>query len=389
MIFRLVTSGLLHNIKLHMRSDVPLGIALSGGVDSSAIICGARKIEPEMPIHAFSFVARGADVSEEKWIDSVVDHTGSICHKIFIEEDDLISDLDALMMAQGEPFGSTSIYAQYRVFQHAKENGITVTLDGQGADEMLAGYKGYPGQRIHSMLDDHRAVSALRFLREWSKWPDRGLGRGIGWAALSMTKERHVKEWLLRLAGLSSRPSWICHQALMEKGTFINPGESTAESVKGRRLVSALKNALTQNGLPTLLRHGDRNSMAHSIESRVPFLTKNLAQLLLSLPESWLVSDAGETKHIFRAAMRGIVPDAVLDRRDKLGFATPERQWLMRISPRIRDWLRVDLRFPFLDQKEVLRQFDLICAGKQKFSWQVWRWLCFFRWCELNGLANK
>jgi asparagine synthase (glutamine-hydrolysing) len=105
-----------------------------------------------------------------------------------------------------------------------------------------------------------------------------------------------------------------------------------------------------------------------------------MVELALSLPESYLISPKGETKHVFRAAMRGIVPDDILARRDKIGFATPEQEWLMGMSQVARAWLAEDLGLPFLDQTAILAQFDQIVAGRQPFSWQIWRWINFCRW---------
>src|SRR5690606_40951176 len=96
--------------------------------------------------------------------------------------------------------------------------------------------------------------------------------------------------------------------------------------------------------------------------------------------EEFLVSPRGETKYLLRAALRGIVPDAVLDRRDKIGFATPEKQWLMGMADTVREWLREDLGLPFLDQAKLLDQFDQVVAGRRPYSWQVWRWINFAQW---------
>jgi len=120
--------------------------------------------------------------------------------------------------------------------------------------------------------------------------------------------------------------------------------------------------------------------MRFSIESRVPFLTLEQADLLLSLPENYLVSQSGETKSVFRAAMRGIVPDKILDRKDKIGFQTPEKAWLFAMGGAIREWLQADIGLPFLDQAEILREFEGIISGRKVFSWQVWRWINFIRW---------
>ena len=145
-------------------------------------------------------------------------------------------------------------------------------------------------------------------------------------------------------------------------------------------MVAELAASLTTRGLPALLRHGDRNSMWFSVESRVPFLTLPMVDLLLSLPESHLISADGQTKSVFRAAMRGIVPDDILDRRDKIGFETPERTWLLGMAGTVRSWLEEDLGLELFDRKQMLAHFDQVVAGQRPFSWQVWRWISFCRW---------
>lgn len=371
----------LNSIRLHLRSDVPLGAALSGGIDSSAVVCAMRHVAPDAPINTFSFIARGSVVSEEAWVDRVNQHVGAVPHKVVVSANELAADLDDMIQAQGEPFGSTSIYAQYRVFRLAKEQGVTVTLDGQGADEMLAGYNGYPGQRIRSLLEQGSYAEAWHFLDEWARWPGRSRLTGAKRAVAELTRGTRLNDVLRRLNGMQTLPAWMNATPLEERGIVRrHPQVRLKQGESRRRLVAELALSLTQRGLPALLRHGDRNSMRFSVESRVPFLTCELADFLLSLPEAYLISPGGETKHIFRAAMRGIVPDDVLDRRDKIGFETPEKEWLLGMAETIRGWLRVDLNLPFFNQAEVLKEFDLIAAGKKPFSWQVWRWINFSRW---------
>lgn len=376
----LVREQFLQNIRLHLRSDVAIGAALSGGIDSSAVVCAMRHVEPNLPINTFSYIARGSEVSEEVWVDRVNEHVGAVPHKVVVSADELARDLDSMILAQGEPFGSTSIYAQYRVFQLAKEQGVTVTLDGQGADEMLAGYSGYPGQRLRSLIEKGKLGEAWSFLDEWSKWPGRNKMAGAKRCVAEMT-QGSLYQALRSLNGMNALPAWIKGEPLVERGIIQRfPHQRSDLNGSGRRVMAELALSLTRRGLPALLRHGDRNSMRFSVESRVPFLTLDMVNLLLSLPESYLISPKGETKSVFRAAMRGIVPDDVLDRRDKIGFATPEQVWLASMVETIRGWLRVDLHLPFFDQAEALREFELIMAGKKPFSWQVWRWINFCRW---------
>lgn len=370
----------LDNVRLHLRSDVPVGAALSGGVDSSAIVCAMRHLEPDSDINTFSYIARGSVVSEESWVDKVNTHVGAKAHKVIVSGDELAADLEDLITTQGEPFGSTSIYAQYRVFKKAREQGVTVTLEGQGADENQGGYNGYVGQRIRSLLDNGQLREAWSFLGQWSKWPGRSRVEGLK-RIVGEYSEGGLHDLLRGLNGMDNCPAWIRPGPLRENGVHLGfPKHAPSQQIQGRRMMSALASSLNTRGLLGLLRHGDRNSMRFSVESRVPFLTTDLCDFMLSLPEGYLVSPAGETKHLLRSALRGIVPAEVLERRDKVGFATPEQQWLMGMAEVLRPWLEEDLGLPFLDQAKLLEHFDAVVSGHRPYTWQVWRWVNFARW---------
>ena len=317
----------LESVKLHLRSDVPIGAALSGGVDSSSIVCAMRFLEPSQPIHTFSYIAKGTNKSEEKWVNIVNEFIGAIPHKVTANSEDLLGDLEVLIKAQGEPFSTPSIYAQYRVFKEAKEQGIIVMLEGQGADELLAGYSGYPGERIQSLLEENKPLKAFRFLNNWSKYPGRKKLQGLLYFGIKL-----LPKFAFRVArgfmGRSFEPNWINIHYLKKQGvlTFENRAALTSEN-KGRRVIERLSSSLMNRGLSSLLRHGDRNSMHFSIESRVPFLTIELAEFLYSLPEEYLISLSGETKSIFRQAMKNIVPMEILCRKDKIGFDPASENW--------------------------------------------------------------
>lgn len=381
-------AAFLDNIRLHLRSDVPTGAALSGGLDSSSVVCAMRHVEPQMEINTFSFIASDPRVSEETWVDQINSHVGAHAHKVRVSPYDLIRDLDDLIATQGEPFGSTSIYAQYRVFKAACQAGVVVTLDGQGADEVLAGYNGYAGQRLRSLIETGRFGDALEFLNAWSDWPGRSKITGIKATAAQILPNALYgpMRWM---NGDKAHPRWLNAEWLYNRGVVPGfPDMTPKRSLYGRRVVAELAWSLQERGLNSLLRHGDRNSMRFSVESRVPFLTTDFANLLLSMPEEYLISQGGETKHVLRAAMRGIVPDTVLDRRDKVGFVTPELDWLRSVADTLRHWLSEPLGLPFLDQDKLLAEFDDIIMGQRAFSWQVWRWINFCRWCQVFNLRS-
>jgi len=377
----------LESIRIHLRSDVPLGAALSGGIDSSAVVCAMHHIAPENPIHTFSYIAEDSDLSEERWVDIVNATVGATPHKVYATVSDFERDLDDIVRVQGEPFGSTSIYAQYRVFRHARENGIVVTFDGQGADELLAGYDGFPGQRMLSLVEQREFRALLEFLRRWSEWPGRTTARAIAHLGRLVLADGLYAAARKRL-GRDYRPQWLDLDAFEKQGVAFTERRPKRSKVnRGRRVAEQLAYNLQVRGLPHLLRHGDRNAMAFSIESRVPFLTVSMAEFLLSLPEHYLISQTGETKSVFRAAMRGIVPDIILDRKDKIGFATPEQRWFQQIMPKLREWLEDADAVPFIDRQSLIREFDEVMAGRRPFSWQIWRWVNYTRWYH-NAIAN-
>jgi asparagine synthase (glutamine-hydrolysing) len=373
----------LDSVHMHVRSDVPFGAALSGGIDSSAVTCAIRHLEPDIDLHTFSFIAPGSTISEEAWANKVSDHAKTVHHTITIQPNDICSDLDTLILAQGEPFGSTSIYAQYRVFQLAKECGITVTLDGQGADELLAGYHGYPGPRFASLIHSGNFYTSLKFLHYMSKWP----GRTRSYLCQQCLREL-IPDWLIPLAlrcvGRSATPAWLDIDALTQENVPMLRLDLRCERFPSRyKLKQKLAYQLTWDGLPQLLRHGDRNSMAHSVESRVPFLTKDIAEFCLSLPEEYLIDMQGTSKSIFRKAMRGIVPDSVLNRNDKIGFATPEEDWLIALTVWLEETVRNAEAVPYIRLDAIQKEWQAIRYRKKAFGFHVWRCVCYIRWAQL------
>jgi asparagine synthase (glutamine-hydrolysing) len=326
----------LASISRNLRSDVPIGLALSGGIDSSAIASAVRAVDPELPIRTFSFVSPGSPADESRWIARVNEAVGAQPTLITAQPAELIDDLDDLVLSQGEPFGSLSIYAQYRVFRSMHEAGIVVSLDGQGADEMLAGYRGYPAARISSLVRSGRPLAGLAYAHRWSRLPGASRAAAIGHLASALGLEDAVGSLRARARREQTplRTDVVATRGLRRQPPTL--GNYAADAGRDARLKAALRVDLLGGGLAALLRHGDRNSMRFSVEGRVPFLDRPLVDFCLSLPEELLVDREGTTKAVFRRAMRGLVPDAVLDRRDKIGFEAPA-SWLAGERKRLAD----------------------------------------------------
>lgn len=372
----------LESVRLHLRSDVPVGGALSGGIDSSAIVMGMRHLRgEELDLHAVSYVADDPEISEGKWIDLVGSEAGAEVHRTRPEPRDLAGDMERLIEVQEEPFGSTSIYAQHRVFRLARESGIKVMLDGQGADEMLGGYRPYLAARITSLLRSGNPVQAMRFLNTARGLQGTGLKDLVGWLGYTLLPTG-VHSVARKLMGKDLFPEWISKDWFEARGVEF---ESPVPRSRSRdALRETLYMTLTSSSLPLLLRYEDRNSMAHSIESRVPFLTPELTGFLLSLPEEYLIDRDCTSKAVFRRAMRGIVPDAILDRKDKIGFATPEKEWLTRLKSWVDGILGGESAraIPALDMKAARAEWEGILDGNRRFDWHIWRMINLIRWAE-------
>jgi len=166
--------------------------------------------------------------------------------------------------------------------------------------------------------------------------------------------------------------------------SFLSSRSEQNDNAKRRRVMEALYSAVTEGTLPTLLRYGDRNAMRFSIENRVPFLTLPIAEYIFSLPESYLISESGETKSIFRAAMRGIVPDAVLDRKDKIGFETPMGRWLSPLKNTINALISSS---DIYDKNELQTQISMAIKDQSKMTPQLWRIINLLLWGKVNKLS--
>jgi len=379
---------LMRSVRLHLRSDVPVGSALSGGIDSSSIVAAVRVAGgEEVDLRAFGFVADDPRLSEEVWMRLAADASNAKLMTVTPTSKDLGADLDELVLRQGEPFGSTSIYAQSRMFRLAREAGVKVMLDGQGADELFAGYKKHVAARITSLLREGHLIRAAKLAGQGGALPGSpdtwSFARG---GALGALPDAFVSR-ASRRGESATTPPWLDPRWLRRSHLDLS---SSVRSRRPTSLRDALKQDVVRTSLPALLRYEDRNSMTWSLESRVPFLERDLVAFAARLPEEYLIGPGARTKSVLRTAMRGVVPDVLLDRRDKIGFETPELVWLRALRPWVEAVLSSDaahavaaLRLPAV-RVEVTAVLD----GERPFDTQVWRWLNVIRWTELLELGH-
>lgn len=305
-----------NSVNLRLRADVPVGSSLSGGLDSSTVVSVINRLLPETAVQK-TFSARFDDPTrdEGKWMDLVTKSNRVERHDVWPTAERFFEELSDLFWHQEEPFSSASVYAQWSVMRLAKENGVTVLLDGQGADEMLAGYHSYFNEMTDDLINSFDVLGYLKWRRDCLAL--HGVVPGSFRRVLSQKTPEPVKRLLKR--GLER--------------TRALPQVAPAQPVYPREFakVSSLRKLLwwntTREGLVELLRYADRNSMAHSREVRLPFLDHNLVEFVFQVPERLLVR-GGWTKWIIREAFRGIVPREISDRVDKLGYMPPQQKWL-------------------------------------------------------------
>ncbi len=372
---------LAHSVELHLRSDVPIASCLSGGIDSSSLVCLMRELGgPSIEIHTFSHIVPGTSFDEQRWMDDVSQRVDAVQHKVQTSPSELIEDLTSLIRAQQAPFTSTSIFAQYKVFEAIHRSGIKVSLDGQGADELFGGYGYHIGARLASLVRQRKWAKAWRFAQKAGPTHSLGVGHHVANMAGYLLSSGQDKIWR-KLVGRGETPSWLDSGWCGRHGAFPHSYRTVRSSECLRETLGA---SLSRAGLSHLLRYEDRNSMAFSVESRVPFLSKPLVEFALSLPEEWLVSPEGITKAILRQSMRGLVPDSVLDRKDKIAFQTPENAWMKTLSPWIDRVLRSDRARSVapLYVDKALELWRQIQEGYAPYSPAVWRWANMVEWAE-------
>lgn len=370
-------------VKLRLRADVPLGSCLSGGLDSSSIVCVANDLLAEQGAsdlqRTFSACTTVKRFDERDYIEEVVRARNLDARYTYPDHASLFETLGDLTWHQDEPFASTSIYAQWHVFKSASDHGVRVMLDGQGADEQLAGYRIYHAPRLASLLQSFQWRRLGQEIRASRKLHGFSYGDVLKQIA-NATMPGSVIQALARLRGLDgAAPEWLNLPLLAAA-----PGNPFLKGGKPLDRIDGLSHAqLTTLNLPMLLHWEDRNSMAHSVESRLPFLDYRLVELVLGMPDDFKLS-GGISKRVMRDAMTGILPERIRMRMDKLGFATPEEVWVREQAPeQFREALRQAVEHSRgILRPEVEQVLERMISGERPYSSLAWRWISFGAWMQ-------
>jgi len=357
------------SIRLRLIGEVPVGSCLSGGIDSSSIVCIINKLwssQPEVKLRVgerqktFSSCSFEKEIDERVFIEEVVRFTNVEKNYVFPSSRELLAELKDLIFYQDEPFTSLSVYAQWSVMKLASRK-VTVLLDGQGGDELLAGYRSYYGRFLRDLWKKKKVFHLLREILQ-------------GFDIILPYLPRYFNRiW----------KGEVSYMRMFNPHFVTRFGKDVGDQ-KASDFVEMLKNDL-EDSLPALLRYEDRNSMAFSVEARVPFLDHRLVEYVFSLPITERIKN-GWTKVILRNAMRGTIPEKIRRRRGKIGFAAPQIRWMIELREEITKIFASEEfgRRGYFNQDEILGIFDQLCRGKVDYNLSdiLWRILNLELWFQ-------
>ncbi len=370
-----VEKALKSAIELRLRSDVKVGTLLSGGIDSSTILGMIDSYMLSPKVDTFSALFHEEAYSEKRYIDAF--KTKNILlnkHYIYPEAGQVEKDITNLLYVQEEPFRSLSVYSQYVIYKHIHaESDVTVLLNGQGADEIFSGYIEH---YYYYLLELLRELDITRWIKEV-----RALKKDHQLSYLSIFKE--IIRIALTLRYTRADKYGIFH-TIPEKSYIVEKKYSAIFKEK-------LWEDLTFSALREYLRYEDKNSMAFSLESRLPYLDIHLVETAFALKDSDKIAK-GVSKYILRKVAKGKIPDMTLQRRDKMGFVSPQELWQKNILCKEFDDVFASIKneglFSFINHHEITKLYQRYQEGESVDWGFIWRIYILYKWKKvwnING----
>jgi len=371
------------SVKEHLQADVSVGTALSGGLDSSSIVCEVNRIllanGTETLQKTFSSCSIEERYSEKKWMDIVINHTKVDAYFIYPRLQDVFAMTPDIIWHLDEPYQSQSAFLAYNVFALANKNGVKVLLNGQGADEYLGGYGQFTISRYANMVKHLRISALLADIKNLRK-----VNR-LSYSNILLNTVSHLSLKSVSRILSSMKSSTDNVKEIIDVNRLnIKPIHPFDTIPVGNNTVPEISEQFTFfSTLPKYLRWEDRNSMAHSVEARVPFLDHRLVEFAYNLPDEFLEKD-GINKRVMREAMDGLLPEKIKNRKDKMGFTTPEELWVKKENPAIfREKISEAINITNgIIKPNALNYFDKVVNGNLPFDYTYWRLILFSEWMQ-------
>lgn len=371
-------------IKLRLRADVAVGACLSGGIDSSAIVSLMDKLNTQSgnkeKINLFTASFNDIAIDESPFAARIAEQTNSTFYRVFPQPEALLNELENLIYCQDVPIWSTSTFAQYSVMQKAKEAGVKVVLDGQGGDELFGGYHTYFYNYWSELLKQFKLGTLNKEMKGFLPWNLR----------YSFFAKQH-----LRFSTIRKLPVFAQYQINRNyfgdlyyfNPQFLNAHKKRLHSKPvPKNLNKMLVQEFTNTRLKAYLKCEDRCSMWHGVESRTPFADDiNLIEYAFRLPSSFKIKN-GVNKYILRESMRGVVPDIILNRKDKMGFATPNSQWIKTIKDAVRPYFDDSLK-DYFDMHKINRDYNqMFNTNLGPDDTRTFKFIAFAVWKKVYGM---
>lgn len=380
-----VREELVEAIRIRLRSDVPVGACLSGGIDSSAIsgiIAHLVKqdksinIGDRLKLFTASFEDKALD--ESRWARLVAEQTQADWKKVSPQPEELLHDLEELIYSQDIPIWSTSTYAQHRVMRLASENGIRVLLDGQGGDELFAGYMPY---YIPFWKELKRNGHLLRRKAEMRAW---------GSEVVTHHRKETLKQYIVPSLPVSMQmylqKKYFPDLAYLSPDLIAQYKSGYTQVEAPQTLNEALHHEFVNTRLKGYLKCEDRCSMWHSVESRTPFADDiRLIEHVFHIPGTMKIRN-GVSKYILRQAAAPFMPEAILRRTDKMGYVTPNNAWVTQLKDQFRPYFEQDFK-GILRKDKLLKEYDTLFDIKDKpENGRTFKFIAFAIWKKVYGM---
>lgn len=362
----------LDSVRLRLRSDVPVGVFLSGGLDSTSILCAAaREIGGDHALRAYSYMSDEFD--ERPYIKATIKQTDATLIPLQVDDSDLWTQLLSMLKYHDAPVHTPSALIGFALSRRAREDGVKVVLNGQGADEAFAGYTSYFDSFWYTLLSSAEFRKLFSQLKSYGKHYDVPITMLIKRVVLKFIRANISRMRVYRrIAELRNRR--IHQRNHYYKTDLVQYLRSRSDTYRPKDLDSALRGSIQSQPLPLYLRIEDRNSMANSIEARLPFMDYRLIEAIMRIASNVKI-DGVMMKVILRNAMTGVIPDVVKNRTDKMGFPTPDAFWIRQWGGKIEDiFASRSFRERGIFQVENLRKaLRLHVEEKGDYHWEVFK----------------
>lgn len=375
-------------VKIRNHADVPVGTGLSGGIDSSSIVCAIseiNKISESALNHTFTACAKDKRFDEKHFADIVNTNTKSKAHYTYPSLEGFLENFKNIVWHHDEPAVGATVFAEWEVYKLVSSTNVKVTLDGHGADEQLGGYHSF----FKPFFTD--LFSRGKILTFYNELKHANLKHGYSYKFVSKNildiyTPDFIKQQIGSILGkVTSKVDWMETTSLgIKENNLINEiGGRTSDFYKFS------ESQILYSSLPQQLRWCDRDSMAHGIESRAPFLDYRLLEYSLGCPSNFKIKNA-TTKSILRDSMKKYLPSEIYNRQDKKGFITPEFAWIREESPEefIELVKRAMINTEGILNKNAEKKAIDIILGKRPFDFFVWRLLFFSEWISLYKIEK-